>query len=416
MALFNFNKRKINKNAQVQPKVIHEYFGGGLNSVYVTDSTAFACIDRICTEFALLNYGIFKAGDREKARKHPLYNVLKQPNLDDYHFNFFYQSARDYFESGGCFWLLGKYDGEVVSLFRLPPKDVKVTRNALTNKREFIYKGKVYTQDQVVYIPSRFWYSTLTGGKSIFDAIPNVFNTAKSLENFTQKSFENGVLGKRLVVDISNLAEQPTDEQIVKLKNNMQSEYAGVENIARPLFKKKGVDYSYIGDAADNKTSELVENRELQINSMATLFAVTKKILNGDSPSEMDFALFSKFAIQPIATPFEEVINSLLDEDRYHFEFDYNGVMKVSLQSRIDAYTKQINNGILSLNEVRAKENLSPIEAGDTNFMPVNMMPWNDEIKEAYMAKQKKEVQEDAESNNPLDENTQHIPQGDDKQ
>jgi hypothetical protein len=44
------------------------------------------------------------------------------------------------------------------------------------------------------------------------------------------------------------------------------------------------------------------------------------------------------------------------------------------------------------------------------------MMPWNDEIKEAYMSKQKKEVQEDSESNNPLDENTQHIPQGDDKQ
>ena len=422
MGIFNFNKRKINKNAKPQPKVIHENFGGGLNNLYGVDSTAFACIDRICTEFALLNYGIFKAGDREKARRHPLYNVLKQPNLDDYHFNFFYQSARDYFESGGCFWLLARYDGEVVSIFRLPPKEVKVTRNIQTNRREFLYRGKIYTQDEVAYIPSRFWYSTFSGGQSIFDAIPNIFTTSKNMETFTQSSFTNGVLGKRLVVDISNLAEQPTDEQIATLKSNMQSEYAGVENVSRPLFKKKGVEYTYIGDATDNRASELAENRELQINSMATLFAVTKKILNGDSPSEMDFALFSKFAIQPIATPFEEVINSLLDENRFHFEFDYNGVMKVSLQSRIDAYTKQINNGILSLNEVRLKENLAPIEAGDTNFMPVNMMPWNDEIKEAYMAKQKQTaqslVEESTGDNNtdPLDEDTQHIPQGDDKQ
>lgn len=47
--------------------------------------------------------------------------------------------------------------------------------------------------------------------------------------------------------------------------------------------------------------------------------------------------------------------------------------------------------------------------------MPVNMMPWNSEIKDSYMAKQKQVAQE-SQINNPLDENTQHIPQGDDKQ
>lgn len=131
----------------------------------------------------------------------------------------------------------------------------------------------------------------------------------------------------------------------------------------------------------------------------------------------MDFTIFSEFAIRPMATQFQEVINSLLDETKYYFEFDYNGIMKVSLAQRIDSYIKQINNGILSLDEVRSKENLTPIDAGDTHFMAANMMPWNSEIRDAYMSKQKKTAQElNDQVNNPLDENTQHIPQGDDKQ
>jgi hypothetical protein len=75
----------------------------------------------------------------------------------------------------------------------------------------------------------------------------------------------------------------------------------------------------------------------------------------------------------------------------------------------------------LSLNDVLAKENMQPIEAGDTHFMPVNMMPWNDEIKAAYMAKQKKEIAQTGDASggdvtDPTDPDTLHIPQGDDKQ
>ena len=413
-----FKKRKINKNASVQPRIITDYYSA-FSKVKGIDGTAFACIDRIASEFALLNYGIYKTSDKQKETKHPLYAVIKEPNLDDRHFNFFYQSAWDYYNDKGCFWLVRRYDGEVISLFRLNPAQVRIMRNETTRKREFIYNGAVFGQEEIVYIPSRFGYSTATGGTSIFDAVPSVFDTSKSLENYTQQSFNNGVLGKRLVVDISNLVNDPTEEQLKTLKDNMQAEYAGVENVSRPLFKKKGVSYEYIGDSSDNRTAELSQNREIQKDAMATIFAVTKKILSGDSPSEMDFAIFSEFAIRPMATQFEEAINSLLDEDRFHFEFDYNGVMKVSLSQRIDSYIKQINNSILSPNEVRAKENLPPIEAGENHFMAANMMPLNDEIIEAYMAKQKQAVAQSDQGeqiNDPTDPDTQHIPQGDDKQ
>lgn len=419
MGIFNIFKRKINKSAVAQPKFVKDYVP--LFSSYVgTDSTAFSCIDRIASEFAGLNYAIYNVNDRQKTKRHPLYKVLKEPNLDDRHFNFFYQSAIDYFD-GGCFWYPVKIDGETVSIFRLNEKQVKITRDAKTNRRLYQYNGRTFIDDELIYIPSRFDYSASKGGRSIFASVSSVFETASKLEKYTQNSFENGAVGKRVMIDVTQAYPDLTAEQAADIKNTFQAEYAGVENAGRPLLQKKGIVYSEFGsnNTADNRSAELAANRELQEKEIAKVFGVPVQLLNGMKDKdqlENIFVLFNEFALRPMATQFQEAINSLLDEDKYYFEFDYNGVMKVSLQQRIEAYTKQINNGLLSPNEARAKENLPPVEAGENHFMPVNLMPLNNETINAYMAKQKNEIANGSGADNSTGEGSQHFGGGDDKQ
>lgn len=399
-----FSKRKINVNAHQRPVVARDY---STSSVFVgTDSVAFSDMDRIASGVASLNYAIYNAGDHMKTKSHSLYEVLKEPSLEERHFNFFYQSTIDYF-NGGVFWLVRRYEGEISSLFRLDPRQVTIRRNVKTNKREFVHNGVIYAQRDIVYIPSRFNYSTRAGGQSIFDAVTSVFDTSRKVELYAQKSFDNGV-GKRMVVDVTGLGDL-TEDQISELKTNFNAEYTGIQNAHKSLFKKKGIEFGEFGSSGDNSAQQLSENRKIQRERINDVFQIPQD----QNDVERYFMLLNEFAIKPIALQFQEAINTLLDENRYFFEFDYNGLMKTSLQQRIDSYTKQINNGLLSLNEVRAKENLPPIEAGDTHFMPVNMMPWNDDIKEAYMAKQKNEA---AKNTDPTDPDTQHIPQGDDKQ
>jgi hypothetical protein len=86
--------------------------------------------------------------------------------------------------------------------------------------------------------------------------------------------------------------------------------------------------------------------------------------------------------------------------------------MKTSLQTRIETYAKQLTNGILSPNEVRRKENLPEIEAGDTIFVQANLMPLRQDVIDSYMAKSKK-----IENENIVSPNTQgdHSNLGDDK-
>lgn len=416
---FTKKERKLNENAAKRPRFARDY--SALPTIQSNNnSTAFSCIDRIASEFALLNFGIYSTKTRQKVKAHSLYSVLKEPNLEERKFNFFYQSCIDYF-NGGCFWLIRRFEGEVISLFRLQPQAVRITRTE-TNKKVYMYNGKELTANDVVYIPSRFNYSTLTGGGSIFDAVSSVFQTAASIETFANASFQNGFVGKRPVIDIAGAFPEITEEQLAELKAKFQQEYAGAANAGRPLIKQKGIEFSSIEGTSDNQSQELAKNREEQKKLVSQVFGIPLALLEGTTRDlEADFTLFLQFALRPVATQFEEAINSLLDESRYYFEFDYNGVLKVSLQQRIDAYVKQINNGILSLNDVLAKENMQPIEAGDTHFMPVNMMPWNDEIKEAYMAKQKNQIAQTGDASggdvtDPTDPDTQHIPQGDDKQ
>lgn len=398
-------KRKINKNAVSTPRVVRGYIPSCMGIAGI-DGAAFSNIDRIASEFASLNYGIYRKKDKQKVTNHSLYDLLKQPSLDERHFNFFYQSAVDYYSGKGCFWLIRRYNGEVVSLFRLNPDAVTIRRNDYSNRREFVYYGSVFTSNDVLYIPARFGYSSILGGKSIFNAVPGAFKTSENLELFAQNSYKNGTDGKRIVVDITDVSDNLTDEQIEELKANFNAEYAGVQNAGKALFRKKGFNFSEIGTgSADNRAAELADNRKLQKEIVNNIFQMPSE----NFETEKYFTFLNEFAIKPLAISFQEAINSLLDEDVYYFEFDYNGVMKVSLSARVDSYTKQIANGTMSPNEARAKENLPPIEAGDNHFMPVNLMPLNDETIEAYMAKQKLAL-------NPTDPDAQHFAGGDDKQ
>lgn len=417
MSVKGIIKRFLNRNANSRPVIAQDFVTGG--TLFRADKTAtvFACMDRIASEFAALNFAIYDKRTRQKVKRHNLLLALCEPNKEERHYTFFYQSAIDYL-NGGCFWLKVYVDGAVWALHRLCRASVVINRDAKSNARRFSYNGQEYTDDDILYIPSRFAYDTKSGGVSIFDAADGAFETARQLEKYTQSSFANGVVGERVVIDLSEQREKPTRAQAEALRNDFVNTNCGIENAGRPIVQDGGVKYSVIGKGTDNKAVELSENRKFQEHEIAKIFGVPEQLLSsgggeGGGSLEDAFILFNEFALRPLAAQFQDAINSLLDESRYYFEFDYNGVLKVSLEKRIDAYIKQINNGLLSPNEARRKENMDAIEAGDNYFMPVNLMPLNDETVAAYMAKQKNEA---AKGVNPTDESAQHFGGGDDKQ
>jgi HK97 family phage portal protein len=400
MDILGFFRRKKEKTPTVSTaaQALTAYRANSERAI-TRDSTTFACMDIIASAFAELSGKFFSLSDNRETRKHPLSSLLRNPNPDDTRFLFFYNSALDYF-NGNCYWLKVFVDGEYpAALYRINPTRVTVKRGT-DNRKIFSFGGKEYASDEVVHIPSRFGYNGLKG-ESVFDNCRSIFNNISELDAFVNNSFNNGV-GDRLVIDANNAfkgfkSENKTlaDEQIKKLAREFMEQYAGLENAGKPLIKHNGLDYATIQSGLrDNRSQQLFENRKLAQEEITRLFNVPLKILNGDlADVESAYTLFADKAIRPLAAGFEQAVNKFLltdaDKARVYFEYNYNSILRTSLMTRIDAYVKQINNGILSLNDVLRKENMPDIPAGDYHFVAANMMPVTEEVIQAYMASAK---------------------------
>ena len=60
---------------------------------------------------------------------------------------------------------------------------------------------------------------------------------------------------------------------------------------------------------------------------------------------------------------------------RYAIEHDAGSFLKGDTKSRMEAYAIAIQNGIMTPNEARAKENWNPMQGGDDILIPMNMTP-----------------------------------------
>ena len=156
--------------------------------------------------------------------------------------------------------------------------------------------------------------------------------------------------------------------------------YGGVKNASKPIVKSGKINFETIDTGtSNNQTNQLTESKEYQTKVISLMFGIPPQMLIGGAMDlETTTTLYLSNAIEPIVKAFEESFQKLFnisDKERFYIEFNRNSVMRTSLLQKIDSYTKQINYGLLTPNEVRAKENLSSIEAGDCSFIPANLMP-----------------------------------------
>jgi HK97 family phage portal protein len=410
MGLFDFFKRKQNRLDQGLLRI----FSSASDTYTGQDSTSFAAVDLICSSFASLSGAFYNRDSRQVIPEHPLYTLLHEPNADETPFEFFYQCAKDYI-NGNCYLYTYELGGELISLIRLNPAAVYVKRDPVSFQKQYTYNGETYTGTQILHIPSRWGYDGLKG-MSLFDECRAILSASRELDQYTTKSFNNSI-GNRLLIDISKEIPNATKEQLQQFRDLFLQTYASLKNAGVPLVKSGKIEYSTIQtDFKDNRASQLVENRKFQEKEVAKLFGVPLALLTGAETQNLEslYTIFIENAIRPLATSFEQAINKLIplwERGSVYFEYNYNGLLKTSLQARVDAYIKQIGSGILSVDEVRKRENLSAVEAGTTHFVPANLRPLTKRVIDSYMASAALKAQQ---LTSPLQEGA-HAAQGDDK-
>lgn len=399
--MFGLNKR--NRPPKVTSSINYPLLGGSL-SLNVSESdllknpTAISCVEIIAKTISLLPINLYHKGrsGRVRAGWHPLHPVLRhRPNLDEPSAVFIEKVVRDMLVSGNAFLWKSYSSGNIDALYSLDPKQVKVYRNS-DGRKTFEYADRSYTANEILHIPGAFYDGLIGHSPAKFAA--EAVRMGVQLDSFAAEAFNNGP-NSRLTLDISEKFPNGAKPDDVKaVASYVARNYAGKENAGKPLIlfdKMKAAEIK----TSSNRDAELVEARKYQERVIAKVFQVPLSML-GDSEAgygdlENRQISFLTYGLGPWIRRLEQYFEMLLTPSEnisYYVEFDTNVLLKSNLEARTKAYATMLQSGILSVNEVRKRENLDAIEddvAGNAHFVLSNLMPLSEDIIESYMSNAK---------------------------
>ena len=217
-----------------------------------------------------------------------------------------------------------------------------------------------YDQTDVLYVPA---LSTAHGiGISPISVARNSLGTAVAADRSAAKMFSNGATISGLVTPEEDLE----GDEAKQIRAELDKSLAGWENAGAIAVVNRRLKFSpWTMTASD---AQFIESRQFQIEEIARWFGVPPHALMqtdkqtswGSGVAEQNRGL-ARTVLAPWATRIEQRLSRLLPRPRF-VEFDFAGLERPSPENEIDLLIKQVQAGLLTLNEARAIRNLPPIE------------------------------------------------------
>lgn len=256
----------------------------------------------------------------------------------------------DYLLGKGGYCYIQRNGNNITALKYIPDVNVTAWTNSdPMNKFVQFYVGarKIYPWNMIKLLRNTKDGAT---GKGVIDEISKALETAYSTLVYQLGLVKSGGNKKGFLQAERKLGQQEIDI----LKQAWRNMYAN--NTESVVVLNNGLKFQ----EASNSSVEMQLNE-----SKKTL----QDEINNVFHIHEDFSLTFKEAIYPIVKAFETAINStmLLEREKknYYFEFDVKEIVRASLKERYEAYKLAKDTGFLTINEIRAEENLNYIEGMD---------------------------------------------------
>lgn len=399
MKLFGFEIRKTPSNTTVKNDTdsipLSHYDGGDIFyfSPYMTvgemlaNTTLASCVYIISDAVASLSFNVYRNvnGSRERALDLPLYRLLtRRPNPDDTPFTFKKKILLHLLLKGNAFIFVERdRNYNPTALYTLDPSSVDIKKTP-EGEIYYLYHTSTgtykYNRDTILHIPA-IRYNRLKG----FSPIEYATHSAKTgleLDEYTATYFDGGIHSKMILTvpkEVTNWTKENSDE----LAERFLKSYGGKENANKPVILNKGLTAQPL-QLGGNTDSQLVELRAFSEKEIAKIYRVPLFMLGKDSAKFTNMEQFNTFFLQHTLTPwlvllnqyFSQLIPSWMQDDCYA-EFDPNTILRADANTRFNNYIKGLTNGIYTLNQIYAMENLPRVDEpfAEKHYMQVNMAP-----------------------------------------
>jgi HK97 family phage portal protein len=315
-----------------------------------------------------------ESGGKRLARELPLYRRLhSQPNNWQTSFEWREQAVMHVALWGDAFSeLVPGASGAIDQIVPLHPSRMKV--ETLENGRlRYSYReagGRqtVYSDEQILHMrgPS----DDGVHGISIVEECREAIALARACEVHGARFFGAGARPGFILSTENQLNAEARRE----LAENWNRKHRGPHNAHETAVLTGGLK-PYEVPYASNSDSQYLELRDHQLREIARLFRIPGYLLGLEQGSPQSEIQFVTHTIMPWLRRLESAFlrDLIVDDEKYLAEFDVRGLLRGDAASRSAYYRAMWDIGVVSTNDIRASENLDPVDGGDERYRPLNM-------------------------------------------
>lgn len=375
--------------------LIRELFGGQIThtgkavtvKTAIEVSTVFACCRVIGEGIAQVPLKLMRESGKTRlpAKEHPLFNVLAyRPNAWQTSFEYREMMAWHLVLSGAHFSYINRDSrGNVLELIPFQPHQVTVKRDAtfgLTYEvRADNGSTQVFPADAIWHVRGPSWNSWQ--GLQAVSLARESIGLAMATEEASARLHKNGVRPS----GVYSVEGTLKDDQYKALSNWINSNIGGVENTGKALVLDRSA--KWLNTQMTGIDAQSLETRRFQIEEICR-FARVMPIMVGYSDKATTYAsseqMFLAHVVHTMAPWWQRIeqsidANLLSDKDRangLYSNFVEEGLLRGAAVDTKEVLLGYVNGGLMSANEARAKLDLNPDTAPDSDKLriPANIV------------------------------------------
>lgn len=222
------------------------------------------------------------------------------------------------------------------------------------------WRGQVVSPEDLVHIP---WF-TLPGrvwGLSPIAAYASAVSTGLAAQDFSREWFDSGGVPPGTFANASQTVAQ-SDAEIISKR------IVSAIRKRRPIVY--GKDWTYTPISISPNEAKFVETMRLTASQIAHIYGIPPEMIGGEtgksmtySNTEMEGVDFVRFTLLPWLTTLESHLSALLPRGQY-VRFNVDALVRPDAETRYSNYEKARKIGLLSIDEIRALEDLPPLADG----------------------------------------------------
>ena len=311
---------------------------------------------------------------KRRAYDHPLYRILHDETSPNHSAFTFREVLQAHLLTHGNAYaqVIRNEAGQVISLMPLQPQKMEVKTDG--QDLWYVYGNKhVMSAAEVLHVVG-LGFDGLQGYSPV-KLLRDSIGLGMAAQQYGAKFYANNSTPSGVLATAGRLS----DEGVANLRRSWESAHRGANNANKVAILEEGLKWQQI--SVTPADAAYIETKRFSVQDVARIMRVPVHML-GDLHTGASYASieqssieFEKHSVRPWLVRWEQAITRRLlgDSKTYFVEFVLDGLLRGDTASRVAMYQAGIQNGWMSINDVRTKENMNRVTGGDEYLRPLNM-------------------------------------------